>query len=184
MTGAGDLRPADVVGFWRQAGPEKWFAKDEDFDRQIAERFRDLHGAAAAGRMDDWADEPEGALALLLLLDQFSRNIYRGSPQAFAQDPKARGVAWRALEAGFDRTVDPSLRSFFYLPFMHSETIADQERCVALCHSLENRSAFPFARDHERIIRRFGRFPHRNVALGRHTSPAEQAFLESGGFSG
>jgi uncharacterized protein (DUF924 family) len=176
--------PHDVVAFWRDAGPEKWFRKDAAFDAAIRQRFGALHEAAAAGRLDGWAENPEGALALILLLDQFSRNLHRGSPLAFAQDVRARSVAERAIAAGFDLAVPADLRLFLYLPFEHSEAIADQERCVRLCHALPDRGLLPYARDHERIIRRFGRFPHRNAALGRHTTPAEQAFLDGGGFAG
>jgi uncharacterized protein (DUF924 family) len=179
-----EFLPADIVGFWRAAGPDKWFLKDDAFDAELRRRFGDLHAAAAAGGKDHWADTPEGALALVLVLDQFSRNMLRGSPRAFAQDEKAREVARAALAASFDRMVDPALRQFLYLPFMHSEEIADQERCVVLYHALGDRDGLPYARDHERIIRRFGRFPHRNPVLGRPTSPAERAFLEGGGFAG
>ena len=178
------ISPEDVIGFWQDAGPERWYEKDPAFDRAIAERFATAHAAAAAGQLDAWAETPAGALALLLLLDQFSRNLFRGSPQAFAQDEAARRTAYAAVKRGFDREVGPVLRQFFYLPFMHSEHIADQERCVALCHGLPDRSTLPFARDHEQIVRRFGRFPHRNQVLGRHTSPAERAFLAGGGFAG
>jgi uncharacterized protein (DUF924 family) len=178
------LGPGDVVAYWRSAGPDKWFKKDEAFDREISERFSALHAEAAAGRKDSWAGNAEGALALILVLDQFSRNIFRGRPQAFAQDDKARAIADAALAAGFDREAPPELRSFFYLPLMHSESIFDQERCVALCHGLPERGTLPYARDHEKIIRRFGRFPHRNLILGRHTTPAERLFLEGGGFAG
>ena len=108
----------------------------------------------------------------------------RGRPETFAQDSQAREIAARALDAGLDREIGWPMRQFFYLPFMHSESIIDQERCVALCHSLPDPGTLPFAREHERIIRRFGRFPHRNAVLGRHTSPPEQAFLDAGGFAG
>jgi uncharacterized protein (DUF924 family) len=176
--------PAEVIAFWEEAGPDRWYNKDAAFDEEIRTRFADLHRQAAAGEKDDWAASAEGALALLLLLDQFSRNMFRGSAQTFAQDAKARDIARQAIAAGFDEQVGWPMRQFFYLPFMHSEEIADQERCVALCHSLPDRSTLPFAKDHERIVRRFGRFPHRNAVLGRYTSPAEQAFLEGGGFAG
>jgi uncharacterized protein (DUF924 family) len=176
--------PGEVIAFWQEAGPPKWYRKDEAFDGEIKRRFGALHKRAAPGELEGWAAEPEGALALLILLDQFSRNLFRGSPEAFAQDERARVVACHALDRGFDRKIDEPLRQFFYLPFMHSEGILDQERCVALCHSLADPGNLPFARDHERIIRRFGRFPHRNPVLGRHTTPAEAAFLDGGGFSG
>lgn len=177
--------PADVVTFWREAGEKKWFEKDEAFDRVMQERFGATHADAAEGRLADWARTPEGALALILLLDQFSRNMYRGQPECFAQDAMARDIAQKALEAGFDRQVEPRLRMFFYMPFMHSEAIADQERCVLLFHELTGTlEGLKHAHEHAEIIRRFGRFPHRNAILGRHTTPAEQSFLDGGGFSG
>jgi uncharacterized protein (DUF924 family) len=179
----GSVHPADVVSFWRDAGPEKWFKKDADFDRAIQERFASLHADAAAGRKQDWAKTPEGALALILVLDQFSRNMFRGTPKAFSQDEMACAIARQAVDAGFDEKVAPELRFFMYMPFEHTEAIAEQERCVLLIHAIAP-SVLPYARDHERIIRRFGRFPHRNPILGRHTTPAEQAFLDGGGFAG
>lgn len=180
MSGTG---PADVIAFWREAGPDRWFNKSEAFDRSIAERFAGLHAEAAAGKLAAWADDAEGSLALILLLDQFSRNMFRGKAEAFAQDRMALAVARKAIEAGFDGAVPAELRFFLYLPFMHAEAIAEQEECVALFHSIAP-DGLKFARDHEQIIRRFGRFPHRNPALGRHTSPAERAFLDGGGFAG
>lgn len=177
--------PADVVAFWRDAGEKKWFNKDEAFDRLIAERFAALHGEAAAGRLSHWGESAEGALALILLLDQFSRNLFRGAAHAFAQDKMAVDVARKALDAGFDREVDPQLRLFFYMPFMHSEAIADQARCVSLFHELIGATeGLKYALEHAEIIRRFGRFPHRNAVLGRHTTPAERSFLDGGGFAG
>ena len=176
--------PDQVVDFWLSAGPDRWYRKDVQFDAEISEKLGDLHDAASRGELDAWSETPNGSLALLLLLDQCSRNLYRGRPQAFGQDAKARAIASAAIAAGFDHRVGAELRQFFYLPFMHSESIADQESCVTLCHGLPDRSTLSFARDHERIIRRFGRFPHRNNVLGRHTTPAERAFLEAGGFAG
>jgi uncharacterized protein (DUF924 family) len=176
--------PAEVVAFWRDAGPKQWFLKDDAFDAWIGERFGALHMEAAAGAKNEWAQTSEGSLALLLLLDQFSRNLYRGSPQAFAQDEQARRIARSAIDAGFDQAVDPAFRTFFYLPFTHSESIIDQELCVRLSHQILDPDSLRWARIHEKIIRRFGRFPHRNKVLGRHTTPAEQAFLDGGGFSG
>jgi uncharacterized protein (DUF924 family) len=178
------VAPEDVVVFWKEAGAEKWFRKDAAFDAEIGRRFGKAHAAAAAGGFTRWEDTAEGALALVLLLDQFSRNLHRGAPDAFAQDQRARRVAEKALASGFDLAVEPALRLFFYLPFEHSESLGDQERCVRLCHALPDSSLLPYAREHEAIIRRFGRFPHRNAALGRHTTPAEKAFLEGGGFAG
>jgi uncharacterized protein (DUF924 family) len=180
--------PADVVGFWVEAGPRKWFAKDETFDAEIRHRFEPLHLAASRGEFMDWAETPAGALALLILLDQFPRNIYRGSARAFATDPLAKGVAAEALSRGFDQKVAPEMRPFFYLPFAHSERIEDQDRSVALCQAHHaatgDKSTLDWAIRHRDIIARFGRFPHRNRGLGRAMSAEEQAFLDGGGFSG
>jgi uncharacterized protein (DUF924 family) len=179
---AGD--PLEVVEFWREAGPEKWFNKDTAFDQKIADRFARLHAEAAIGGKDDWALTPTGALALLLLLDQFSRNLFRGSRKTFAQDAKAREIARGAVSRNFVAEVEPALRQFFCLPFMHSESLADQDLCVALAHAYGSPETLKFARHHRDIVRRFGRFPHRNAMLGRHSSPPEVEFLESGGFAG
>lgn len=176
--------PADVVEFWRSIGPSRWYARDEQLDREIAERFGALHQAAAAGELDDWAQDAEGALALLLLLDQFSRNMFRGTPRAFAQDERALRIAHKAIGMGLDQEIEPDLRQFFYLPLMHSESLADQALCVRMSHALPGQAPLPYAIEHEQIIRRFGRFPHRNPLLGRFTSPAERAFLDGGGFAG
>ena len=184
MTADINSRPAGVVAFWRDAGPDKWFAKDEAVDREITERFGALHAAAGAGELDAWANTPEGTLALLILLDQFSRNMFRGSAKTYAQDVKALEIARRAVGAGFDREVDPQMRNFFHLPFRHSESIVDQDRSVALAHALGNAEILRYARHHRDLIRRFGRFPHRNQILGRHSSPAEQAYIDGGGFGG
>lgn len=137
-----------------------------------------------AGKLDDWAATPAGALALIIVLDQFSRNLGRGTAQAFAGDERALALAVRAVAAGFDPLVEAPLRKFFYMPFMHSERLSDQHRSVLLCHALHDPGTLPYAREHARIIRRFGRFPHRNPILGRHTTPAEAAFLAGGGFAG
>jgi uncharacterized protein (DUF924 family) len=176
--------PADVLAFWRAAGPDKWFKKDDAFDAEIGARFRTAIEAAAAGRLSQWEATPEGALALLILLDQFPRNIFRESARAFAADPLARAVAGRAIAQKFDQRVSPAERLFFYLPFEHSEDLADQERAVALIRALGDADLLKWAELHADIIRRFGRFPHRNSVLGRTTTPDEQAFLGGGGFAG
>jgi uncharacterized protein (DUF924 family) len=178
-----DIKPADVVAFWRAAGPKRWFEKDDAFDEDIRRRFLAVHEAAAAGKLGAWEDNAEGALALLILLDQFPRNMFRGDARTFATDRQARAVASRALLNGFDG-VFPDLRSFFYLPFEHSEDLADQERSVALYKAAGDADDLKWAELHADIIRRFGRFPHRNAVLGRATTPEEQAFLDSGGFAG
>ena len=180
--------PADVVGFWRNAGPAKWFAKTPAFDQAIRLRFEPVHFAAARGEHLAWADDPEGALALVLLFDQFPRNLFRYSAHAFATDPLARLIAGAAIERDFHYAIEPALRPFFYLPFMHSETMADQDRSLALyeAHDAETGDfdSLKFAVMHRDIISRFGRFPHRNSELGRSTTTEEKIFLAEGGFAG
>jgi len=178
------MKPADVAMFWIKAGPKAWFKKSEAFDADIRARFEALHFAASRGELDDWAVTAEGALALLLLLDQFPRNLFRNSPHAFATDPLARKVAREAIDRGFDRQVDPELRQFFYLPFEHSEHLEDQDKGVALCTASGDADLVKWAGLHRDIIFRFGRFPHRNESLARDTTEEERAFLNSGGFAG
>lgn len=174
---------ADVLAFWKDAGPSRWFRKDDGFDDTFRRRFLAAHEAAARGELDGWARTSDGTLALLILLDQFPRNAFRGTARMFATDAKARGIAKAALEAGFDQQVEAELRNFFYLPLMHSEELPDQDRCVELTRPLGNDS-HKFALIHRDIIERFGRFPHRNPQLGRSTTPEEQRFLDQGGFAG
>jgi len=184
------IDPAAVTAFWRAAGYKRWFGKDEAFDAEIRRRFEAAHMAAARGELAAWAETAEGALALLILLDQFPRNMFRGSAHAFATDPLALAIARRAVEAGLDQAVEPAVRTFFYLPFEHSERLEDQDRCVELCQALRAaagesaQGALDYAIVHRDIIVRFGRFPHRNPAFGRQTTPEEQAFLDGGGFKG
>jgi uncharacterized protein (DUF924 family) len=175
---------AEVVAFWREAGPDKWFSKDAAFDAEIGRRFLATHEAAAAGKLADWEATPEGVYALLILLDQFPRNLFRGSPRAFATDVMALGIAERAVARGFDRAFTPPESRFIYMPFMHAEDLGHQERCIALCASSDDPDGVKFAEIHRDIIRDFGRFPHRNPLLGRQTTADEQAFLAEGGFSG
>ncbi len=176
--------PAQILAFWREAGPEKWFSKDERFDSEIRERFLGSYAAASRDLLDQWQETPEGSFALLLLLDQFPRNLFRGSLRAFATDAKARDIADRAIARNFDIRFRNPERRFFYLPFMHSEGLDDQERCIALCAAAEDPEGVKFAEIHRDIIRDFGRFPHRNPVLGRETTDEEKAFLEEGGFAG
>jgi uncharacterized protein (DUF924 family) len=175
---------AEVVTFWQAAGPDRWFTKDDVFDKEIRERFFDTYEAAAAGKLSDWEQSAQGALALLILLDQFPRNMFRADARAFATDPLARAITAGAIVRGFDSQVPKELRGFFYLPFEHSEDLADQERCIALNKAIGDAENLKWAEIHADIIRRFGRFPHRNAALGRTTTPEEQAFLDGGGFAG
>jgi len=176
-------RPTDVIAFWSEAGPALWFAKDEAFDRRFREAFMEAHQAACRGELDDWQRTPGGALALILLLDQFPRNAFRGTPRMYVSDTRAQKAAEAAIAAGHDRHIDADLRLFFYLPFAHSEALADQERSVALCRDLDEKS-LAHAEGHRDIVKRFGRFPHRNLILGRAMTDEEQRFLDQGGYAG
>lgn len=172
-----------VVSFWREAGPALWFAKDDAFDTRFRNRFLAAHEAAARGELASWAVSTEGALALIILLDQFPRNAFRGSARTYATDGHARLVAHAAVMSGHDREVEPELAKFFYLPFAHSEDLADQERSVALVRRL-GEPDLSHAQHHLDIVRRFGRFPHRNPILGRAMTAEEQRYLDNGGYKG
>lgn len=174
----------DVLAFWIAAGSDRWFEADEAFDATIRERFVATCVDAAAGRLSAWDNSPEGALALVIVLDQFPRNIFRHSPRCYASDRFALAVARRAIAKGFDQQIAMPGRGFFYLPFEHSEELADQESAVVLMRGTGDADLVKWAELHADIIRRFGRFPHRNAVLGRLTTPEEQAFLNAGGFSG
>jgi uncharacterized protein (DUF924 family) len=180
--------PADVTGFWASAGPGKWWTKSDAFDNAIRLRFEPVHHAAARGEYAAWEASAEGALALVILLDQFPRNLYRASAHAFATDPLARRIARCAVDGGLDRAATAPLRSFFYMPFMHSEDIADQDLAVALFEAYDAEtgelSSLKSAVEHRELIRRFGRFPHRNPVLGRVMTDEERAFFDAGGFAG
>ena len=176
------IKPADaVLAFWREAGPDKWFNKDTAFDAEIRARFLDTYEAAAAAKLPDWEATREGALALVIVLDQFPRNMFRGSARAFAADPLALAVAKRAIERGFDIATPVQERAFFYLPFEHSEELANQDRCCALFRTTGDADLVKWAELHADIIRRFGRFPHRNAILGRQSTAEELAFLREPG---
>ncbi len=174
---------AAVIAFWRDAGPATWFRRDDAFDRRFAERFRALHFAAARRELDAWSASAEGALALLILLDQYPRNAFRGSGHMYATDTLARRFARQAVAAGRHLQVEPALRLFFCLPFAHSEDLADQDESVRLNVGLGD-EARQHAEGHRDVIQRFGRFPHRNAMLGRETTAEEAAFLRGGGFAG
>ena len=175
------VAPADVVAFWREAGMGKWFRGGAAFDAECRARWLDAHFAAGRREFDAWMDDADGALALVLLLDQIPRNVFRNSGHAFATDSLALHHARRAIDAGHDARTDASLRFFFYMPFEHSEAIADQDRAVELFTALGNTDLLGYANAHRDVIVRFGRFPHRNRALGRDSTPEEQAWLEAGG---
>lgn len=171
----------EVVEFWRQAGAAQWFAKSDEFDTRFRDRFEPAHYAAARRELDAWADTADGSLALLILLDQFPRNSFRGSAHMFATDPLARHFARRTLAVGHDMQIEADLRLFLYLPFEHSEDAADQDLSLRLHQQLGQPE---WAAHHRDIVKRFGRFPHRNHLLGRETTAEEAAFLAAGGFRG
>ena len=181
---------AALVGVWREAGRRLWFARDESFDQRLRESFAAVHLAAARGGCAAWEATAQGALALVLLLDQIPRNLYRGSARAYATDALALAAAARALDRGDDRAAELALRPFFHMPFSHAEDAPAQARAVALAERLGAEGGDPGggwlkdARRHQDIIARFGRFPHRNAVLGRATTLQEQAFLDGGGFRG
>ena len=184
-----EIHPGTVLEFWfgtpRGASRGEWFRKDAKFDAEIRERFGQVHAAAAARKLEDWRGERESMLALIVVLDQFSRNLFRDDPRAFAQDAHARECAREALARGDDRRSLPVERLFLYLPFEHSEDAADQDLSVRLMSQLdafeETRGISEWADKHKVIVDRFGRFPHRNACLGRASTPEEIEFLKQPG---
>jgi uncharacterized protein (DUF924 family) len=184
VSAGGNTSAAEVLAFWRAAGPDKWFKKDAAFDAEITSRFSALWREAAAGALAGWEATADSAFALVIVLDQFPRNMFRGKADAFATDALARAVAERAIARGLDRQVPAPERQFLYLPFEHSENLADQERAIALMGTLGSPDLTRWAELHADVIRRFGRFPHRNSVLGRASTREEQAFLDAGGFAG
>lgn len=187
-------RASEVLGFWfgeledgvaRPRGA--WFERDDGFDAEISTRFRSDYERAAAGELDEWLDTPRGALALAVILDQFPRNLFRGSAKSFETDARARSVARAALDRGHDAHISPVERWFLYLPFEHSEDLEDQRLSVRLFGALgddaDSRNVYDYAVRHMEIIERFGRFPHRNAALGRESTPEEAEFLGQPGSS-
>jgi len=184
MTDACDVTPAEILRFWHAAGRERWYEPDGSFDADVRSRFLELWQKATAGELSSWETTDDGALALAIVLDQFPRNMFRGDIRSYSSDALAREVVSRAIARGVDTRVEAALLEFLYMPFMHSEHPADQLRCVELFRKAGNPDNLKYAEDHADIIRRFGRFPHRNRMLGRSTTPGERAFLESGGFSG
>ena len=171
---------ADVLDFWFSPDMEPhWFSKSDAIDDQIRDAFADTHHAAHRRELDGWADTPDGALALVIVLDQFPRNIFRGTGRAFESDEIALEHARAAVDARFDQQLEPARRVFLYLPFEHSEDLADQDRSVSLYQALGDESALDYAHQHRDIIARFGRFPHRNRLLGREDTPEEAEFLKT-----
>lgn len=179
--------PESVLSFWLdEVGPEGWYAVVDEVDDEIRGRFLAIWEAAQAGEREFWLNGPRGALAYLIVTDQFPRNMFRGDPRAFATDARARAAAGLAIVKGWDQTIREPQRQFFYLPYMHSEDLEDQDRAVALIQSSMPETGagnLPHAKAHREIIRRFGRFPYRNAALGRQTSAEEKAFIDGGGYA-
>jgi uncharacterized protein (DUF924 family) len=174
--------PKQVVSFWKKAGPKRWYTANPEFDHKVLDKFLVTYQAAELGKLTSWEEEAEGALALVLVLDQFPRNMFRGTMRAYATDPLALAAAKRALERGFDRAVKLPEKTFFYLPFEHSENLVDQETALKLFEATKDEDLVRWARLHYETIERFGRFPHRNEILGRVSTPEEIAFLDNGGF--
>lgn len=173
-----------ILDYWTDLGEAGWYAGGEALDSDIHARFAADWAEARAGRLTPWMDSAQGTLALLLLTDQFPRNMFRGQAQAFATDPLARQVTFFAWQTGLDLKIEGSIRQFFYLPLMHSEYKLDQDRCVALfaARMPEATGNLLHARAHRAVIRQFGRFPFRNAALGRISTPEEERFLAEGGY--
>ena len=180
----------DVLSFWFDPANEAhWFERNEAFDAAIRERFGVLHAQAARGERDDWSGEPAGWLALLIVMDQFSRNLYRNDPRAFACDARAQRIALEGIDRGFDAALPPEQRTFAYLPLEHAEHPDLQQRCVELFARLCDRhpghapyaNYLDYARRHQAVIDRFGRFPHRNATLGRDSTPDEEHYLAQPG---
>ena len=183
------MQPEDVIAFWREAGPEAWFKRSDDFDAAIRERFGETFERAAAGDLDGWSETAGGTLALTIVLDQFSRNLFRDDARAFEHDARGVALARRTLERGWvdELLADPQAQPvavFALMPLMHSESIVDQHDGVAAMLRPAWKQNFDFAVLHRDIIARFARFPHRNPVLGRATTPAERHYLENGGFGG
>jgi uncharacterized protein (DUF924 family) len=178
------MKPGDVVQFWMEAGPGRWFTKDAAFDGALAVRFGAALQEARLGAFDHWGETPEGAFGLVILLDQVSRNIHRGSPLAFAADAHSLALAKGWIARGYHFRLPPPLASWFLMPFEHAEDLDAQHRCLALFQTMGLHDMAHYARIHLDIIAKFGRFPHRNPVLGRTSTAEEMAFLKSGGFSG
>ena len=184
MTDARDVEPADILAFWREVGRERWYKRDDAFDAEVRRRYLALWQQAGDGELSSWEATDDGALALTIVLDQFPRNMFRDDSRTYASDALALAVASRAIARGADQRIDATLLEFLYMPFMHSEHLPDQLRCIELFRNAGNTETLKYAEDHAGIVARFGRFPHRNLILGRTTTPEEQAFLDAGGFSG
>lgn len=178
--------PDDILAFWLdEIGPKGWYSAGEELDQLIRDRFEDTYKQACDGALSLWLTYPSGTLAYIILMDQFPRNMFRDDAQAFATDKFGLAAAKAAINKGWDTRIDEPARQFFYLPLMHSENLCDQDRCVRLiCERMPEGGDdnLLHARAHREVIRRFGRFPHRNEALGRTSSDAEKTFMKKGGY--
>ncbi|MBV1886565.1 MAG: DUF924 domain-containing protein [Parvibaculaceae bacterium] len=178
------MTPQTVIDFWTDAGPAKWFQRDDDFDAEVSIQFGDWVAAAAKGKLNFWMSEPEGAVALVILLDQFPRNMYREDVRAYGFDRQALQVSRDAIVRGDDLKLEGALRRWLYMPFMHSEDLSAQEEgLLYFSERLDDADTYKYAVVHADVIRQFGRFPHRNEVLERASSDEEISFLENGGFS-
>ena len=175
------MQPDDIINFWLQAGPQIWFKKDEAFDQSVKEKFQTLPDQIIEGQYDHWQTNPNGMLASVIALDQFPRNIHRDTARAFAYDEAARKYAKTAIDQQWDQQVRGELKAFFYLPFMHSEDINDQQYCLDIYNKAGDEDGADYARRHMELIEKYGRFPHRNAILGRKSTPEELAYLNTEG---
>jgi uncharacterized protein (DUF924 family) len=178
------VKPRDIIAFWTTAGEMRWFTRDAVFDGELSVRFRGALKEAREGRFDSWAEDPESAIALVIMLDQFPRNIHRGNPLMFAADAKALAVARRSIARGYHQAMPATAARWLIMPFEHAEDLDAQWRGVGLFQAMGLNDMVTWAELHRDIIARFGRFPHRNSILGRQSTPAELAFLAAGGFQG
>jgi uncharacterized protein (DUF924 family) len=175
---------SDIINFWyTQIPPRNWFIKDQAFDDMLKRRFGDIHKQVAAGELAHWRQKPLGKLAEIIVLDQFSRNLFRDSSKAFAYDGQALVLAQSAIAQGADVDLLPKQKSFMYMPFMHSESAAIHKQAIALFNQPGLENNYEFELRHQVIIERFGRYPHRNGLLDRPSTPEEQAFLNQPGSS-
>lgn len=174
------VAPKDILDFWfAEPMRAKWFASTPQLDAAIKAQFEHVWQVAMRGELDDWQNNPNGCLALVIILDQFPLNMFRGTAKSFTSEAKGRDVARQAIDQGFDKQIDTLRLAFLYLPFMHSEDLADQDLSVLLFETAGLEGNLRFAQHHREIVRRFGRFPHRNVILGRASTPEENDYLNS-----
>lgn len=178
----------EILDFWFKKNSKRWFEKSESFDQEIKEKFKAIHLELNSGKHQDWKSDPHSLLAMIIVLDQFSRNMFRNDKRSFTSDPLAKSLAELAIKKGFDKKLTPVERAFVYLPFEHSEELSDQEKSLELFNLLKQIDEkydfyFEYAKKHHEIILRFGRFPHRNKILERNSTSEEIEFLKQKGSS-